>query len=82
MTYDNYKIEELKTLKNFFEDCIDSDKENSIAGHFGSCSTFFGNVIQHNSFDIPFSAMKLIYKANEKRIISILNKYEKDNLNI
>ena len=82
MDYNDYKIKELKMLKNFFEECIDSDRENSIAGHFGSCSTFFGNVIQHNSFDIPFSAMKLIYRANEKRITSILNKYEKDKLNI
>ena len=82
MNYDDYKIKELKKLKNFFEECIDSDKENAIAGSFGSCPTFFGNVIQHNSFDIPFSAMKLIYRANEKRITSILNKYEKDNLNI
>ena len=82
MNYSNYEIEELKKLKKFFEECISSDKENSIAGSFGVCPTFFGNVIQHNSFDIPFSAMKLIYKANEKRIISILNKYEKDNLNI
>ena len=82
MNYDDYKIKELKMLKNFFEACIDSDKENAKAGSFGSCPTFFGNVIQHNSFDIPFSAMKLIYRANEKRITAILNKYEKDKVNI
>lgn len=83
MTYDDYKIRELKMLKRFFEDCIiDSDRENAIAGSFGNCSTFFGNVIQHNSFNIPFSAMKLIYRANEKRINDILNKYEKNKLNI
>lgn len=82
MNYNDYKIKELKMLKNFFEDCIDSDKENAIAGNFGVCSTFFGNAILHNSFDIPFSAMKLIYRANEKRIFDILNKYEKDKLNI
>lgn len=80
MNYNDYKIKELKMLKNFFEECINSDKENSIAGRFGSCPTFFGNVIQHNSFDIPYSAMKLIYRANEKRITDILNKYEKDKL--
>lgn len=82
MTYDDYKIKELKMLKNFFEKCIDSDKENATAGQFGSCSTFFGNVIQHNFFNIPYAAMKLIYRANEKRITDILNKYEKDKLNI
>ena len=48
MTYDDYKIKELKMLKNFFKECIDSNKENATAGQFGSCSTFFGNVIQHN----------------------------------
>lgn len=82
MTYDDYKIEELKKLKIFFEECINSRNENAIAGRFGYCPTFFGNVILHNSFDIPFSAMKLIYRANEKRITDILNKYEKDKLNI
>jgi hypothetical protein len=82
MTYDDYKIEELKRVKEFFEECINSDKENAIAGRFGGCSTFFGNAILHNSFNIPYAAMKLIYKANEKRIADILNKYEKDKLNI
>ena len=78
----DYKIKELKKLKNFFEECMDSCNENATAGRFGCFPTFFGNLIEHNSFDIPFSAMKLIYKANEKRITAILNKYEKDNLNI
>ena len=82
MTYDDYKIKELKMLKNFFEECIDSNKENATVGQFGSCSTFFGNVIQHNFFNILYAAMKLIYRANEKRITNILNKYEKDKLNI
>ena len=82
MNYDDYKISELKKLKIFFEACVDSHNENAIAGRFGCCPTFFGNLIEHNSFDIPFSAMKLIYRANEKRITDILNKYEKDKLNI
>lgn len=82
MNYDDYKIKELKKLKIFFEECMDSCNENAIAGRFGVYPTFFGNLIEHNSFDIPFSAMKLIYKANKKRITDILNKYEKDKLNI
>ena len=70
----NRKIEELKKLKGFFEECVkESHKEKSIAGSFGcGYSEFFGNAIQYNSFEIPYSAMCLIYEANKERINSTL----------
>lgn len=73
--YNKIKKEELEKLKRFFEDVEkQSDKTDEIAGRFGAgYSIFFGNAIQYNSFDIPYSAMRLIYKANKKRIDTILN---------
>lgn len=73
--YNKIKKEELEKLKRFFEDVEkQSDKTNEIAGGFGAGhSVFFGNVIQYNYFDIPYSAMRLIYEANKKRIDMILN---------
>lgn len=72
-SYNNHKIEELRKLKRFFEHCEQSSEENSIAGYFGvGYSIFFGNAIQYNYFIIPYSAMRLIYKANKERIDDIL----------
>lgn len=69
----DYKIEELRKLKRFFEHCEQSSEENSVAGRFGAAySVFFCNAIQYNSFIIPYSAMRLIYKANKERIDDIL----------
>lgn len=75
MDYNKYKIEELKKLKNFFESCEkESHKDKAIAGHFGcGYSVFFGNAIQYNSFDIPYSAMRLIYEVNKDKIEMILS---------
>lgn len=75
MDYNECKIEELKKLKKFFEKCVEeSHKDKSIAGHFGcGYSVFFGNAIQYNSFEIPYSAMRLIYEVNKERIDSILS---------
>ena len=74
-SYNERKKEELKKLKSFFEEVEkQSDKENAVAGSFGQYySVFFGNVIQYNSFDIPYSAMRLIYKANKEKINTILS---------
>lgn len=74
-SYNERKKEELKKLKSFFEEVEkQSDKENEVAGSFGQYySSFFGNVIQYNSFDIPYSAMRLIYKANKEKINTILS---------
>lgn len=75
MDYNQCKIEELKKLKNFFESCEkESHKDKAIAGHFGcGYSVFFGNAIQYNSFDIPYSAIRLIYEVNKERIEMILS---------
>lgn len=75
MDYNQCKIEELKKLKNFFESCEkESHKDKAIAGHFGcGYSVFFGNAIQYNSFDIPYSAMRLIYEVNKDKIEMILS---------
>lgn len=75
MDYNQCKIEELKKLKNFFESCEkESHKDKAIAGHFGcGYSVFFGNAIQYNSFDIPYSAMRLIYEVNKEKIEMILS---------
>ena len=72
-------INELQKLKSFFEDCVkESDQDEKIVGRFGAgYSVFFGNAIQYNSFEIPISAMRLIYKANKKRIDEILNSNSK-----
>lgn len=75
MDYNQCKIEELKKLKSFFESCEkESHKDKAIAGHFGcGYSVFFGNAIQYNSFDIPYSAMRLIYEVNKEKIEMILS---------
>jgi hypothetical protein len=75
MNYNKCKIEELRKLKEFFESCEkESHKDKAIAGHFGcGYSVFFGNAIQYNSFDIPYSAMRLIYEVNKDRIEMILS---------
>lgn len=74
----NSRIEELRMLKGFFEDCEQSERDMETAGHFGvGYSVFFGNAIQHNSFDIPYSAMRLIYRANKKQIDYLLSQYDK-----
>ena len=61
-------LPELEKLKGFFEDSLKYNNPNSVHGSFGSTSVFFGNVIQHCSFEIPASAMKLIYEFNKERI--------------
>lgn len=75
MDYNKYKIKELRKLKEFFESCEkESHKDKAIAGHFGcGYSVFFGNAIQYNSFDIPYSAMRLIYEVNKDKIEMILS---------
>lgn len=72
--YNKSKIRELKTLKSFFEKCMqETHKTKNIAGQFGAgYSIFFGNAIQYNAFEIPFDAMRLIYEVNKDRIDSIL----------
>ncbi len=68
-TYKAAKLRELRTLKSFFEQCEKSPRTTDIAGSFGAgYSIFFGNAIQYNNFDIPYSAMRLIYEANKKKI--------------
>ena len=63
------KLEELKMLKRFFEMVVNEDRDdNQDVGKFGTMPTFFGNVIQWNSFDIPQKAMKLIYEHNKYHI--------------
>ena len=73
--YNERKVKELHKLKKFFEECVErSDQTENIVGSFGQgYSVFFGNAIQYNSFEIPISAMRLIYEANKKRIDMILN---------
>ena len=67
-------INELQTLKRFFEDCMQRpDQDKNIVGQFGAgYSIFFGNAIQYNTFDIPIDAMRLIYKANKEKIDRML----------
>lgn len=72
-TYEDRRIEELRVLDSFFKNCCESDRTIDIAGHFGAgYSVFFGNAIQYNSFNIPYSAMKLIYEANKDWINTTL----------
>lgn len=79
-SYNKSKLEELRKLKSFFESCEkESHKDKAIAGSFGcGYSVFFGNAIQYNSFDIPYSAMRLIYEANKERIDSALTYAERE----
>ena len=63
------RLDELRKLDSFFRDCEKPDRNpNSVAGHFGCGGVFFGNAIQHCSFDVPLSAMKEIYQFNKDRI--------------
>lgn len=75
MDYNERAIAELRKLKGFFETCErESHKDKTTAGHFGcGYSVFFGNAIQYNSFEIPYSAMRLIYEVNKERIEMILS---------
>lgn len=61
-------LPELEKLKGFFEDSLKYDNPNSVHGCFGSHSVFLGNEIQHCCFQIPASAMKLIYEFNKDNI--------------
>lgn len=79
----DYVLPELEKLNRFFKDSIEDERPNVVHGSFGQASTFFGNVIQYCRFDIPASAMKLIYEFNKEHIectIERLNKLkcEKD----
>lgn len=78
--YSPQKTEELKKLKAFFEQVMNEKdrKDDSVDGTFGTLSCFFGNVIQWNSFDIPHSAMKLIYLHNKKYIDDALKEMEEE----
>lgn len=75
-TYEDCRIKELRMLDSFFKDCCESNKTTDTAGRFGIYSVFFGNVIQYNSFNIPYSAMKLIYEANKDWINTTLSSAE------
>ena len=73
--YKKTRLEELRKLKGFFEYCLDeSRKEDQVASSVGFLSSFFGNVIQYNSFDIPIKAMRIIYEHNKDRINEELKK--------
>lgn len=73
--FKNIRLKELRKLKVFFEDCLDeSRKEDQDVGSFGFLPSFFGNVIQYNSFDIPIKAMRIIYEHNKDRINEELKK--------
>lgn len=63
-----YVLPELEKMKRFFENSIKDNRPDSVHGCYGHLSTFFGNVIQHCEFDIPASAMKLIYEYNKENI--------------
>lgn len=66
--YRLHKAEELRKLKDFFEDCINREKSDSVAGSFGRHGIFFGNLVEYCSFDIPASAMQEIYRHNKGNI--------------
>ena len=79
-----YRVEnvlpELKKLKGFFEDASkrSETRPDMVAGSFGAgMGVFFGNGIQHCNFDIPASAMKLIYEHNKKKIEADIERLEK-----
>lgn len=78
--YSSQKTEELKTLKAFFERVMNENdrKDDSVDGTFGAYSAFFGNLIMWNSFNIPHSAMKLIYLHNKKYIDDALKEIEEE----
>lgn len=64
----DYVLPELEKLNRFFKDSIKDERPNAVHGSFGQTSTFFGNAIQYCHFDIPASAMKLIYEFNKEHI--------------
>ena len=76
-TLQHIKINELRKLKEMFEQCEQSGRDMDTAGSFGVFSTFFGNMIEWNHFDIPYSAMRLIYRANKEKIDHILSLHDK-----
>ncbi len=77
--FNKIRLEELRKLKYFFKYCLDKNrKENQVAGSFGSLPSFFGNVIQYNSFEIPIKAMRIIYEHNKDRINEELKKNNYD----
>lgn len=61
-------LPELEKLNDFFKYSITEKLPNATHGSFGQTSTFFGNVIQYCRFNIPASAMKLIYDHNKESI--------------
>lgn len=75
------RLEELRKLKGFFEHCLNENiKEDQVAGSFGFLSSFFGNNIEYNSFDIPLKAMKIIFEHNKEWIEKELFENEKNEL--
>ncbi len=74
----NGVLPELKKLKGFFLDAVKrgETRPDMVAGYFGPTGIFFGNVIQHCSFNIPASAMKLIYEANRENIDNKIKRLE------
>ena len=61
-------LPELKKLRGFFESAMKETRDDEVVGHFGSNSTFYGNAISWCNFEIPASAMKLIYEHNREKI--------------
>ena len=72
--FNKTRLEELRKLKDFFKCCLKENRENQVVGSFGSLPSFFGNVIQYNSFEIPIKAMRIIYEHNKDRINEELKK--------
>ena len=64
--YVESKLPELRKLRDFFEQAMKETREDAVLGEFGG--VFYGNVIQHCCFEIPASAMKLIYEHNREKI--------------
>lgn len=73
----DYVLPELEKLNRFFKDSIKDERPNIVHGSFGQTSTFFGNVIQYCHFDIPASAMKLIYEFNKEHIEGTIERLNK-----
>lgn len=61
-------LPELKKLRGFFESAMKETRDDAVLGHFGPISIFYGNVISCCDFEIPASAMKLIYEHNREKI--------------
>jgi len=73
----DYVLPELEKLNRFFKDSIEDERPNVVHGSFGETSTFFGNAIKYCNFDIPASAMKLIYEFNKEYIESTIERLNK-----